>query len=384
MLFFHFLFYYSTATWWDYSAISIGDKIKNSYQKPILFLCYAHYCPHCHGLPEGLKKYSEGLGNRDDIYISMVDCAQSNCGRFKIIGTPTIYLIVGDKPRYWPVSPERGPEGWDRWVNQSMAPSLREIKTDKEFEQALEEPVGGGSVFYYQTSDENDPVLEDIKYFSRFFKLFNDTFVYKYDKSLKKKLTAHTSKHCSFVYKHSLQSKKNLAQFFDEYKFGIHHRYDTDEITLVGTNKKFGAILFTGEDLSDSQRDALSEISKEDCRAEYGWFKTDSDSLTTLRSFGASFDDLPFLLGVGKRAGKKLIYKGRVRNAWKSGFLQLIKNRASGNVMRSFVAKITVEDILAFLIVLLIVLLGILFYVIKDFCTIRKRLNQLNSKRVEV
>ena len=349
----------------------------------MLFLCYAHYCPHCQGLPEGLKRYSEGLGNRNDIYISMVDCAESSCARFQIVGTPTIYLIIGNKPRYWPTTSERGPEGWDRWINETMAPSIKEISTDSDFDAALEETSEGGSLFYYKTDQKDDPFIETLKYYSRFFKHYKDIFICRHNEHFKKELIAYTSPYCKFVYSGSFTSNKEIEKFLNTHKFGVLHRFDNDEIREVGNGKEFGAVLVSSEDISDSQKESLQIISKEYCNAQYGWYKTDDSSNTFLRSFGAGYDDIPFLLGVGAYSGQKLIYKGKVRNAWKSGFLDLIQKKATGNIFRSFLSKFTAEDFLALLIIALIILIGILIYVVLDLCRMQRIINS-HSRKVEV
>ena len=313
----------------------------------------------------------------------MVDCAETNCYRFQIVGTPTIYLIIGNKPRYWPTSPERGPEGWDRWINETMAPSIKEVATDEEIEMAKQELCEGGSLFYYKTNQKDDQFIEILKYYSRFFKHYNDIFIYRYDRSFKRELTAYISPYCSFVYNGSFTSKKSLESFLNSYKFGVLHRYDNDEIIEVGNGKKFGAILISSDDISDSQMEALQIISKGNCNAQYGWYKTDDSSNTFLRNFGASYDDLPFLLGIGKYSGQKVIYKGRVKNAWKSGFLDLIQNKASGNIFRSFFSKLSAENYLSLLIILLFILICVLIYVIIDLCKLRKKVNS-RSKKLEV
>ena len=130
------LFFFSSfvsSTWIEYSDLKWKSLVDNSFNLPIFALCFSPYCPHCVGLPEGFKRYSDGLGNRTDLLIVTINCMkQYGCAHFHIRGTPTIALVVGNEWQYWPRSPERGPEGWDRWVNQSLAPNLRKIETDEE------------------------------------------------------------------------------------------------------------------------------------------------------------------------------------------------------------------------------------------------------------
>ena len=144
------------STWWDYNYIGLNEKIWNSYKKPIFVLLYSPYCPHCHGLPELIKNYSNNLGNRNDIYITMIDCTNSiGCLHFKNKGTPHLVLIIGNNVRYWPITRKKDHLSWDLFINQSIKSNLKEIN-DLNFNLSIQEQYGGGSIFYLETPNINN------------------------------------------------------------------------------------------------------------------------------------------------------------------------------------------------------------------------------------
>lgn len=368
------LFTFASSIWWEFSIAGIRSKIRNSREKPLFLLLYNRYCPHCHGLPEGLKKYSEGLGNRDDIYISSVDCFEGyGCSFFRIQGTPTMYLILGTEEEYWPVSPERGPEGWDRWINESLNYSLTEINSSEELNQRIDNYTDGGSIFLLETPSIDHKYFTITRELSRFYKHYHDLFLYKVDKSLKyPKITAYTSKYCHYEY-HG--SAGRIEKFINRHKFGVLHKYLPTEYSSIGRSNAAAVILNNGP-LFGSQIQSLHKISRDHCNIDYGYIdiEQNTDALKQLR---ANSNDVPFLAGYGKLSGTKSIYKGKISDAWKSGFMNKVLKHNSGNILKSLISRIEMIHILYMLIIILIVMIGVLVFLIVEIC----RYNNINAKR---
>lgn len=314
-----FLLEHVSSTWWDWNIKEFNDIMKGSIHKPLFVLCYSPYCPHCHGLPEGIKAYSEGIGNRSDIYITSIDCMhQQGCHIFGITGTPTILLVMGKRARYWQRTRERGAEGWDRWINETMGPNLRRIYNDTELKQAIAEPTDGGTTFVLEVPSEDDPSVETVRSLSRSYRLFNDTFVYIVDPEIKSaKITAHTSEYCSIKYNGKMTEVRG---FLEKHKFGTLHRYDTSEFRDINKKKNRGAIYFTDRKLNDNLIHRLKVISKGHCDMIYGWANVQDDQ-QILKSTEVKETDIPLMYKIGSKDPDSSIYKGRVADIWNTSFL---------------------------------------------------------------
>lgn len=272
-----FLFRFSAETWVEFDESTWNKLVDNSFKKPIFALCYSPYCPHCHGLPEGFKRYHEGLGNRSDIYIMTIDCTSSTgCAKFHIRGTPTIALVIGNNCKYWPRSPERGPEGWDRWINQTMNSDLRQIYNDSQLVDAQFEPKDGGSTFYVEVPSESHSILDTFRNHSRYFKIFNDTFVYKVNTSLTEpKIYAFQKPGCPIEFNLPLS---NLYEFFNEYKFGVLHQYTYAEFLAIPYRFKVG-LYVVKEFLKPVMKYNLQMAAYNECsRVVYGWASLNENS----------------------------------------------------------------------------------------------------------
>jgi hypothetical protein len=294
--------------------------VEQSFEKPLFHLCFSRYCPHCHGLDNGFINFNRTLGDRDDIYISMIDCAvKRGCYLFKIHGTPSIKLIRGKKHRYWFETGERGPNGWARFIDQNIGPNLREIFNESELEEAKEEPQNGGSTFYLETPSENHSWVHEIREISKEIRIYDATFVYKVNKDIRTpKLHVFRSKYCDKVYR---GLKSGIRNFVDKNKFGVLHRYDIEEfVHLFGTTK--AALLIVSKDISPPQKSALVELSKDHCDdgIEIGWaniHEKDADIIKYVRSHS---DELPFLFTINIHSSNNK-YKGRISTATENGFL---------------------------------------------------------------
>ncbi|EAX98927.1 hypothetical protein TVAG_242920 [Trichomonas vaginalis G3] len=298
-------------TWFDFNRTAFYQLLSTSFDKPIFNLCYSHYCPHCVGLPEGFSNFNKTLGDRDDIYISMIDCAESHdCGIFRIHGTPTISLVMGYNVRYWPRTGERGPNGWTRFINSWIYPSLRRIYNETEFNQALEEPADGGTTFYLETPSENHSWVRIMNYFSLEYKIYNDTFVYKVNPNISKPVIyAYKSKYC---YEKYSGIKFGIPLFLHKNKFGIYHRYDRYEFEGLLGGRRRNAIYIVEKDLLKSNRDALAELSKDYCHGyNIGWANVDDeDDRNILKYAKIANSDLPLLKAVNFNPVALREYKG--------------------------------------------------------------------------
>lgn len=365
------LFCKTTSTWWDYDASHIDEMIKNSIEKPLFILFYSHYCGHCHGLPEGLQAYSEGLGNRSDIYLSKVDCADERraCGKFQIRGTPTMLLIMGNDRDYWPESPERGAEGWDRWINMSIAPSVIRVRSFDDVTPALNDYKNGGSVFYLEVPSEDHPYFLKYKEISRTHKFYESKFYYALGSG--PKLTGYTSKFCSIKFSGSVEK---MEEFITNNKFSAAHKFTDKELVDVGIRKPAAVLVTNKDSIHQVQAEALHELTKGHCDFQYGWVSATGDSAKEVHKMTATTHlDLPCIVGIGRMKGIPRVYHGQTLTAWSSGFLGAVRSHGYGNVIRIMLSQMTAYHVLYILLVILVIMLIILAYTVYDYVRLQKK-----------
>lgn len=293
-------------------------KRKNSHKKPIFVVCYSRYCPHCSGLPEGTVQYSDGVGNRTDMFVTMLDCAvqQRECSIFGLTGTPHMALVIGDKRRYWPRVWKKDGNEWNKFIDLYVYPSLREVKTDDELEQAKREPVDGGTTFHLETPDTDNEYISALRNLSKEFRIYNDTFTYRINKELKEpRLSAFRSPFCETPFSGEV---KDLKKFIDKNKFGSMHRYDSDEYKLLRKGKT--VMIVVEEELKSGHRFALQNVPKDHCDLVFGWIST-KQSKKMLKSLKLNTTDLPIVMYEDHSSKCRAFSKGRALDIGKSGFL---------------------------------------------------------------
>ncbi|EAY23166.1 hypothetical protein TVAG_184040 [Trichomonas vaginalis G3] len=235
---------------------------------------------------------------------------QYGCARHHTRRTPTISLVMGNDWRYWSHSPERGQEGWDRWINQTMKSLLRKIHTEQELIDAQFEPKDGGSTFYAQIPSENHSFLETFRNHSKFFKIYNDTFVYSVNSSLTNPIvTAYQKPGCPVIYNSKVEP---LYAFFDRHKFGALHKYPYSELSKIPIFK-VAALYFVKGNLKQVQRRNLQLAAQNECsNTVYGWVdmkeevdeKENSKYLRFIRAY-----DLPLMVFIDRRSETTAVWK---------------------------------------------------------------------------
>lgn len=318
-------FLFSLFTWWDYNDNEFDDLKKNSFTKPIFVVCYSKYCPHCSGLPEGTKQYSDGVGNRTEFYVTMLDCSENpGCRRFQITGTPHMVLVIGPNRRYWPRVYSKVGDDWNVFIDKYIYPSLREIKTDEELLLAINEPTDGGSTFHLETYDTNNNLFAELKKLSNKYSIYNDTFIYRINPNIKQnspQLTVYTSPTCSQLYNPQTGS---VEDFIIQNRFGSRHRYDLDEYSKA-VKKAPLVTIFVAEELNSAQKYVLKNSPKHLCNnIQFGWISL-KKSKNALKMTKKNNSDLPFMFYNYQNC--KSVYKGRVIKAEENGFYHAALDR---------------------------------------------------------
>ena len=268
--------------------------------------------------------------NRTDILITMIDCYNvGGCSLFGIRWTPHMTLVLGKKKRYWPVTRERGPEGWDRWINETMGPNLREISTEAELDSAKREPQDGGATFLLEVPDANNEFVDQLRTLSKSFRIYNDTFVFRVNASRRRPVIhAFYSEFCVRTYTGPVSGVK---AFVDQNKFGVLHRYDAEEFAELQKQDKNAVILLTTMQPTESQMRSLWQLMRDHCGMDItvGWANVNDDprilSMTKLKD-----SDVPLVYQLHKSTTASHIYKGKISEMWNSSFV--IESHEGGTV----------------------------------------------------
>ena len=311
-----------TCDWWDFNEEEFPKIVSNSFLKPLFVLCYSYSCPHCHGLPELLRNFSQNEGNRNDIYFTSIECSTTTyCRHFSVTGTPHLVVVMGPDRKYWLPVPGRNISSWAPFVENILQKKLRPISSEEELLRAKQEPTSGGTTFYLETPSITTQYFQKIQTLSQRYQIYNDTFVYSINPSLSSfKLTAYLSPECGIT----MKTNENIETFLSQNKFGYLHKYDLQEILdFISQNK--AVILITDRPLSTAQKNSFSSLQSHFCQTiRYGWAST-SNEPKMLKITGRTNWDLPFLFGSDMQNGCEWIYKGKIKDAFKNGFLEKVQ-----------------------------------------------------------
>ena len=310
--------------WWDFNEEEFPKIVANSFTKPLFVLCYSPTCPHCHGLPELLKNFSQNEGNRKDIYYTSIDCSIStHCNYyFHISGTPHLVVVMGSQSKYWLPVPGRNISTWSPFVEKILQINMQEILSEKELLTFKQEQTFGGTTFYLETPSTSTSYFKIISRLSRRFQLYNDSFIYSVNPSLNSfKFTAYISPDCGIT----MNNNENIESFIQKYKFGYLHKYDSQEMLDLISQEKT-VLLINDRPLASSQIFAFSTLQSHFCqKIRYGWASSSNEPQVLKITSHVSWD-LPFLFGSDMKNGCEWMYKGKISDAFKNGFLQKVAN----------------------------------------------------------
>lgn len=328
------------STYWKWNKAEFNKIKKNSFEKPLVMVCYSRYCPHCDGLEQGTREYAEGYGNRSDSYVSMIDCAVSpDCSLFHISGTPTITLVMGSNDKYWVRIPSRDGHVWNEYLDIYLSSNIREIFSDEELYNATLEPTNGGTTFYLETPSKKDPIFLELSKLSKKYRLFNDSFVYKINPSISKSiLRSFRSPYSYQTYDNFLKMKihrklydshgkpySQLEQFLDFYKFGYRHIYTNEEYKEMIKYSPMMTFVTESNSLSTYQTNIFQIINRNYSHIAFGFLPI-TESKGIIEKSISSNNHL-FLLYDDKSHNCRFITFSRISSLLNSPLLQLIKTK---------------------------------------------------------
>ena len=312
-----FVFFFLTKSiYWEFDVNEFDALKKNSTKTPIFLVATSRLCNHCNGIQESTKEFAtKGFGQRDDVIITVVDCAspQHICKKMKIESTPSMFLIIGEDQNYWPQTKNKSTDSWNTFLNEYLNSNFNEIHSISEIPSSDKY-----NPFILKTKSNETKEFNEIRNFSRYYKIFNCTFYYIIDKELETfQFMVHTSANCSQLYDHQ---QETLKDFVERNKFGPMHSYSFKEYQNINSSR-FGLILVETPYLLDMQKEALLSFNDYYCNKISFGFSNDNELSQYL---GVISNDRPAL--VYKLPGCLAKTKERLLDAIQAGFFESAEN----------------------------------------------------------
>jgi thiol-disulfide isomerase/thioredoxin/preprotein translocase subunit Sss1 len=267
----------SKSIWWDFKEADFIQYEENSLKRPIFAVCTSTHCPHCKGLPDMLKSYSNMLGNNTPIVFTNINCQRSTvCNKIGVKGVPSFVLIRSTKPKFWVQTYDRNMLGWNKFLQTHIKGETFEIQSDEKLNELIRNTYEGGTTFYLQigNGDDSEEIFRAYQKQSVYYHVTGCTFAYRRGEK-ETKITAYTSIHCSVT---ENITAKTMQKFIEQNYYSDFYHFDSNELyDKIYENKT--TMLFVGENpLGSAQRDAIDSLSKKYCnKITFGWADKSAD-----------------------------------------------------------------------------------------------------------
>jgi thiol-disulfide isomerase/thioredoxin len=285
------LFYFGISVWWEFNETEFHILKHQTFSRPIFVVCYSDSCPNCVGVPELARDFAQNLGNRSDLLVTTVNTKNhDDIKHFRITGTPFFCLVLGPKRKYWPKTMDRSEQQWDEFIREQTSPSLRQIDNATELSDAIQKTFAGGSAFHLEVPSPDDPWIEEMRNLSRLYRIYDASFTYHINSSIKSRLLrVHRSPGCWVDF-----TDRNMTHFIDDFKFSHFHKYDAEEYEFTIERLRL-FIFIVIQALQPEEIDLLTELSSGPaCRDTYfGWASTKETKRKILSKNGLNLADVP-------------------------------------------------------------------------------------------
>ena len=258
---------------WEFNFKELENKISNSFSIPIFVICYVPNCKKCKQITTEFKEFITSTNDRDDIYISKINCLESEkyCNYFNATLLPKSYLVIGNNSRYWPQTSANTAEEWNDFIDHYIRANTKKIQNENQLmEYVNQNTMNGGTTFLLKIKDNDDESLRKVRRQSYHYLIYNITFFYAFDQNLMQ-----YEFYTFYSYKCSLKLIGNnsmLTTFINNHKFGPTHHFDLSELESIQNNKFL--LIVNHDDLSISQKKNLIKIVDKYCnKIVIGWIK---------------------------------------------------------------------------------------------------------------
>lgn len=287
----------------DLDETAMPQLIADSWETPLFVVFYSTFCSKCDGFKEEFEEFQRGIGDREDVLLSLVNCHQQYnlCMKLGVTQVPVVKFIMGDNQRYWPTSRTlmRSGDEWGTFIDKYLAPniySLDESSKTKRFTELATQAISSGGVAFKMTvQNQRDSMLTEVRSIAPKYNFLSDIFAYQIPMKMQNtELVAYKTvgeHHCEIA----KQQGETLEEFIEKHKYGVLHRYDLEEWNEVKTLGPTTMVVVP-DTLMDVQSDAILSLASKLCgNMTFGWISV-SELPSVLEEFGKNKSDLPFVV----------------------------------------------------------------------------------------
>jgi len=311
------LFSLSKSIFWEYDENEIDSILAKSFDKPLMLMCWSHFCGHCRHMPNETARFKKMVGNRDDVIITVINCANtSGCNKMAIRYTPYIGLAIGHNSAYWPESKEKEPEKWIEFLNESLKPRISEVSQINTLESIKQSHNHGGTVFYLEIPSRDHILLEKYTTLSKKFYVFRASFSYKIVPNVIPSLVAYRYPYCEI----KCNDINNIEYFIEMHKYGNGHGFTYAEV-MDAKSRMDTAIIVVEDELHPGHNVLLKHLASNHCGTiTPGWISS-RRAIQIMRTYNLTEIELPAMVFLNKMRNCNSLYTGRVSIAHKTSFL---------------------------------------------------------------
>ena len=309
--------------WWNYTDKEFEKIETTTLFKPIFSVCTSPTCPHCKGIPESLKSYSDSLGNKTKIIFTNINCGYTKfCKRFGIQGVPSFFLIRGNNKKYWTTTYESKPNGWNQFLNNEIGPNIFEIQSLNNV--SFSNFQNGGSFFHLELNRSQLLLYKRYSHLSSIYKIYGTKFSYTFNTNSNSILTIYYSNQKFNKYLNI--DLNNINNLIEKNLFSYYHHYDVLEFITIIKEKPL-ILIVTTTSTSNSQINIINNLIFENLNITIGWASMDTDKYTL--EVSKNFKNIkPFLFGINQKKNCLIKYYYLENNINYSLF---INNLLNGN-----------------------------------------------------
>jgi hypothetical protein len=132
--------------WVTFEDLSLNNHFDSSMATPI-FIAALSKAKSSRLLNDTFFDFSQRMTGKVNIIFTSVECTANDfCGKYRISRIPQFILIRSTNRKYWRLSEETDPIGWNNFLHSEINPVIYEMKSDTITD--LDERLKNGGAFF--------------------------------------------------------------------------------------------------------------------------------------------------------------------------------------------------------------------------------------------
>lgn len=287
---------------------------------PIFFVGTSPTCPHCVGLPERIRMFSNQVGNKTKILFTNADCSKTSfCKKTGILGVPIVILIRGTDKNYWQMVYGRKPDEWAEYLRMNFGSTAYQTILS-EFD--INKTILGGTHFHLILNVDDKALLKKYKHMSALYRTYKCTFSYILTTDEKPKLIAYKSHVCSVEFDNL--DVNNMESFIRSNLMSSYHKWYMEE--FIHEMKTSLVVSYVMEDSRRTDGDkGIQPLLGNSCSdIKFGITAIDTDKWITEISGLKSFTE-PYYVGINKKKRCMVRSTASPNDILEDGFLERLR-----------------------------------------------------------